>query len=949
MGIGLIPRGNRDFDAETGTFVITVYLCLLYLPIFPTGSYRVHSNRAGSVALGQEPVSGGAYALCFVVVLALLGAAGWAGWITYTQTPGYQAGQLLSEAQVNIASGEPGAAARRYEEVIRGFPDHHDQAVNGLADLLANGLKQASGAETAEAIAVGVVLNRGQTKLDVVDDLVGVAIDQSGRLKQTEPEFSLQILESVSVLEPDSPRLAAAIRPALSHLLEKTPDDLLVRSRLAEVYEADGDIEACLELLSPYASTLGETEGARILGQIFVAQGDIDGAYALLEPYTATKLRVLSQVEARYFERSDQAWEQAITALDQGEANDDWYRRYDRADEASQIAMVQEYGSQQLAANTDLEKLRLDVIDASQVVPVALELGVVKLHRARGLTDAEERQRELESAEQTLLAIAGFSEGDASYQLFLAQVHWWMGREDEANERFSALLAGHEDDPDMLVAVGGVLRLVGASGRARRLYEKAYELAPDQSYKHELASSLAAMANTNQDVLRWLRRGNQQNPMTRAALYTAEATEMVIAGDEQNAVRDFRRAIATYGELPDSTATLNNAALASQSLYAITADPADIRRAADLMRRAVELDPSNSILIVNASHTMLTSMAADLLGDVIDFKALEQGAELSHLGILYNDVHQRDQVIQRVKEHPMYARVLSLNERSRMVAPSAPGTYATAVGLANLVRDEALIHALVDDITRANIDHEESRFERAKWLAGERDETVREGLRAGAERARRVAESMSSDVSPRTRALALSTASEAYLSFYTLGDPIDVDAAVAFASQAKELAPSATVGSTWSTALVVRALYRHADADVGLRRMIERSRRDTSPIKLLAWIFSRDLTPAQRLADDPDVQAAVEHLVSDLDRYPEWNDVWEWAIMQPFDPDSAKVCAKNIVENKLNNSLQDVTQKLNLRTSSSIMEECWQAMITGDEARVASILAEAEVQGIRMP
>src|SRR6185436_523632 len=79
---GIGPRfvGQRDFDGETGSWVVTQYFCVLFIPIFAMASYRVASNRGeGWHLLGKEPISPLARNLNLAVLLAVTLAVG-GGW-----------------------------------------------------------------------------------------------------------------------------------------------------------------------------------------------------------------------------------------------------------------------------------------------------------------------------------------------------------------------------------------------------------------------------------------------------------------------------------------------------------------------------------------------------------------------------------------------------------------------------------------------------------------------------------------------------------------------------------------------------------------------------------------------------------------------------------------------------------------------------------------------------
>src|SRR5262249_32628714 len=117
-GIGTTAYGARDFDPETGTYVKTVWLTLLFVPIVPLGAYRVVDAQGGGwYFLGKVPLSGAAKVWPLVVVLIAAGVGGYFAWQSYTSSPSYKAGQQLAQAERLRQEGKLAEAARLCRQV----------------------------------------------------------------------------------------------------------------------------------------------------------------------------------------------------------------------------------------------------------------------------------------------------------------------------------------------------------------------------------------------------------------------------------------------------------------------------------------------------------------------------------------------------------------------------------------------------------------------------------------------------------------------------------------------------------------------------------------------------------------------------------------------------------------------------------------------------------------
>jgi hypothetical protein len=137
---------------------------------------------------------------------------------------------------------------------------------------------------------------------------------------------------------------------------------------------------------------------------------------------------------------------------------------------------------------------------------VALDLGLVLLRRGQVLNDPEARQRELEKAEKTFLAIRTTAGKTDEFRLSLGQVYYWLGKHADGRKLFDALLADKGRDSKTLGAVAQVLREVGAVSEARTLVEEAYDKETDPRQKAGMARSRAAMRRDLDDRIRWLER-----------------------------------------------------------------------------------------------------------------------------------------------------------------------------------------------------------------------------------------------------------------------------------------------------------------------------------------------------------------------------------------------------------------------------------------------------------
>ncbi len=123
-GVGTTVYGSRDYDPNSNTYVKTLWLVVLFIPVLPLGAYRVADAPTGGwYFIGKVPLSGGArlWTLSLVLLAAVLIGIGL--WSSYTDNPSYRAGQRLAEADRLRQNGKLADSARIYKEVALGTTD----------------------------------------------------------------------------------------------------------------------------------------------------------------------------------------------------------------------------------------------------------------------------------------------------------------------------------------------------------------------------------------------------------------------------------------------------------------------------------------------------------------------------------------------------------------------------------------------------------------------------------------------------------------------------------------------------------------------------------------------------------------------------------------------------------------------------------------------------------
>jgi tetratricopeptide (TPR) repeat protein len=202
------------------------------------------------------------------------------------------------------------------------------------------------------------------------------------------------------------------------------------------------------------------------------------------------------------------------------------------------------------------------------------------------------------------------------------------------------VLAGDRSTQNLL-QVSRALREVGDSTAARKRAEEAYTAEGDPGLKFFAARARSVLFTDLDDQILWLTRCDPASRDVQAALATANGQRAERDGNDAAAADCFRQALGIYAQIPEGPAALNNTALAHFALYRVTLDRDEFARGADKLDRAVALDPSNVIALVNASSTVSEGAARDAVGKAVDFAALRGPSPWEVLPYLYRTPAER--------------------------------------------------------------------------------------------------------------------------------------------------------------------------------------------------------------------------------------------------------------------------------------------------------------------
>ncbi len=949
FGIGLKMWGYRDEDAETGTYVKTQCFCLLGIPIFSLSAFRIANWQDGIVLIGREPLSlfektwnfGFAWMCVILTSLSI--------WLSYTTSSEYIARTKLADADSLVSAGKLVSAAEKYQSVFADHPGQADRAAESMKQLLKEPIRQATLTDAEQLLRIAIEFQWKPTSLVTAKDIEDCGRELVEKSGDADPTPALSLLDTIAPIA-SKPELLEPIRlRLLQNLKEREPENLKWATQLAAIYEGRGEPEKCRELLEPHRKRLGKTEGARILGQIATRNGDYDQAVDLLSPYVAERLPRLRDAEKAYQSAIQKTQENILELFRKGKAPADLYQRARRASPAEQQRIIGDYVASKLQEDVETRKRQQRLITETSLVPVVLELGMVRLNRAQATSDQDLRRRELEEAEKNFLAIRGTAGETDVYRVYLGQVYYWLGRPADGRKLFEELLASHKRDFQTLVSVSQTLFDLGAISESRALAEEAYNSEHDESKKFSAASMRAIAPLDEDDQLKWLHRSDPSDPETQALLNDALARRAMTEHRDDDAEKYLRKSIEARSRQAEDFASLNNGAQTVFRLFQLTGDREDFKKGVKMLDRAVKLRPGDGILLLNTARAAIESALMEIIGDRIDLTILKQRPQLENLSYLYDDEASWLHDVETLSQNAEMNKAVDYLERAAIVAPKNQAVYERIRSI-NLYRhDSGSLRKLKQRLDNIELDFSDALRRIAEYSSGALDEKYLADFASTSERSEELMRLTRNRPPATTFAVAAGGWITNQMARSQMGIPIDFDELVRIAEEAHAVAPSARTRQYLYLSLMYRASNDLAQTQPTYAQMLSRTRRSLSPSAVIAAVLTHPGDLRQAAIENSDVDRAAKLIIEERNKMPHRGYPWDWAVLQAFDEEQATRLSDLIRHDEFRQLIASLSTKLSPADAERALKEYWTSLMAGNQTEAIDILKNYADQGIQLP
>jgi tetratricopeptide (TPR) repeat protein len=745
----------------------------------------------------------------------------------------------------------------------------------------------------------------------------------------------------------DAERVAATRRRLLERIVKTDPKDVEAAVQLALLLERAGDAKGIEALLTPHRDKLADGEGARLLGQLLAAQGKFDESYALLSPYLEKRLGAFHDAEKAFEAAIVQGQQRIVRQLQQGSATGFDFDKFRFAADNDKETMVHQYVNEHLKDDSAVAEARDKLARQAGVVPAALDLGMVILHRARAMDNAEARRAELERAEKTFLAVRGAAGDNEKFLLQLGQVYYWLGKHDEGHQQFEKLLSTHERKFEMLVGVANVLRELGAMDEARKLFEEAYEKTGDARQRSTVAHMRAITNTDRKDKIAWLDRCDKGDSGTKALLAEARGEQAAEEGDDPQAAVHFREAVAIYEAETKTPTVYNNGGLAYLALFAVTGERDALDHGIEWLEKAVALTPADALVVSNVAHALLRAAAQDLASPELNLRELHASG-FSSLAYLAPNQDALTKIRRRVREHAGVKKGLVYLNQALVISPKNHGAYAAAREIHTFVRDVEPLRRLARQVAAADLETHRGTEKYLQYVRYQEEDSAKKEMAVAISRAEALVERYGKQKKGPAFAVVVA---QLFTLRQAAADPaaVDVDRIIDLARQAHDSAPSRGTWWTMIESLLLRAERSLVASQPEFAQAVQGTRRSVPANYAVVLALGRNGALGDAARNNKDVQQAAALVLQWLDAFPEDVSYWAWAMLRAAHPSRASAVAQSLSKDEVDQLDRQIGALLSPASTASVCGEYWQRLATGNRATAQEPFQRLAKLGIPFP
>ncbi|WP_444997752.1 hypothetical protein [Aliikangiella sp. IMCC44359] len=944
-GIGFRLYASLDKSEHSDLSIKVLYLTIFFIPVLAFGKYLIQTHEGNDYIIGKKGVSVVSKLWNSTVALFITVFIGVIAYQKYINSPDYIAYQQYKSAQVDIEKQNFSDAMRKLKSIYQAQNGYSERSLVLIKQLADN--KNLQQLEPAQSL---VILEKIKSLSKLFPDLNQKYITFFELYQQQHPKIAIALGRFIVNNSQDETlikKYATKSYALLKQLFAKESGDLDLATQYAELDEKLNECKLCFSILQPFKSELGSSEAARILGQVYASQMQYENAYELLAPYVRLRLGRYHDAEKKYNNALDESWQKTIEYLNQGAAPQSFYDSYDTADKETQNQLVNELYIKRRDASPRVNEAKEQYIASTTIVPVALDLGIIMLNRALSQTDLKEREESLKAAEETFLSVKGYAGDSDDYQLYLGQVYYWLGKESEGENLFSALIDKYQRSHQVLFSLANTLRSLGAESKAKEYALEAYNSATELTDKHRYAHTLSILYHDLDEKIEWLEKSDQSNLFIKAGIHSTKGHKAVKDNNKKSALNYYQKAIDIYKTIPEDATQLNNIALIYSSKYYVGNNLNDFNLSLEYMDKAIKLVPEDSTVLLNAAHQHLEKAYIDVLSNYIELNLLESSLSLDYFSFLYRNDKEKNKFRTLLSNNASFKKALSYLQKSLLIAPKNANTLGNVVSIYRFFKMNDELEQLAQRFENISLDIESQKVSIAEYRNDINTEKLIENYKRNI---KNETEKLNKNKNqPVNLAIIRSELLNNRLYLKTVGQHVDLKALIKLAELNYKEAPSSSTRGDFENVLLEKIIEKG----------IANSEKFSAFYNDYEKVFNRTVLVAIALDKFPEfknvfITSAEGKLLESLlvkgyKAFPDGQSVTDWFLLQHFANPIAKEVKFSLLSDELREVKKVLYEKVSANQEQVIALEILSLLLEGKISQAKQLNKQAIADGLVFP
>ncbi len=432
-------------------------------------------------------------------------------------------------------------------------------------------------------------------------------------------------------------------------------------------------------------------------------------------------------------------------------------------------------------------------------------------------------------------------------------------------------------------------------------------------------------------------------------MYSKKGDKAFSQNKKEEGLNYYQKAIDIYKTIPENSTALNNIALIYMSKYDLGRKESDYDHALNNMDKAVELAPSNSIILSNASNYHAVKAYRDILSHYLNLDVLELSANLDLFSYLYIDQKGKQLFIEKLMQHASDKKSLNYLNKALILSPKNMTHINTLYHKTSFLALNSELKKISEHILKTEIDLNDSEVETQKYRRGEYDKKNIEYYNTQLERMNTLLKKINKDKSPKEHAIIQSYIIRINIELSRYNGDLNVHEMLQEAEKSHALLKSSETRGIYEGALVNKILLMFKQQNEQSNTFFEKYHRIYSSNVLLSLILKTHPDFKKQFLATPEKRLLENLIVQSQKDFPDHPSSLDWFLLKQLDSEYTDYIMKSLQKNNTRKYNHIVYTHLSTNQEINFIYQYIQELIDEKPGNIKKLISEAKEKELVIP